>query len=482
MNHVRHIDVLKALYEDDGDLKGIDTSSGVTAVNMVNNYQVIADFLDKKITNKHKYETFSFYFLLRLVLINLAVEQTDVPMVFEVINDRGVRLKPYEILKGKLLGQIDKIEMDKDDYNGLWEKQVGKVNGYKEDEIDAFFRYYLKAKYATSRKDGQRFDGDYHREIFKQDMVDVLKLEHDPASVKSFLKTDFKYFTNLYAKVWTLSQNLKMTASSVYYNNLNEMDGQFLLILSACRLDDPQEAEKIQVVSAEIDRLFTLLQLQNSYDSNNFAITLFEISNAIRDQPVKVVRQVFDKHLVETLSQRRSVSVDQPFSYSYFRNASVEYLNKRFIRYFFARVDQFIADGTNVKMKHSMADLVTKRGEKTGFHVEHILSRNAENLAMFQGDEERFEQERNRLGGILLLKGMDNISSNNEVYSQKLKTYANTLYWNETLREDTYKSKLDFKAFKEKHNLDCHHLTQFGPAELEYRQKLLFDMASLIWN
>ena len=42
----------------------------------------------------------TFYFLQRLVLINLNVEKTEVPMVFEVINDRGVRLKPYEILKG----------------------------------------------------------------------------------------------------------------------------------------------------------------------------------------------------------------------------------------------------------------------------------------------------------------------------------------------------------------------------------------------
>ena len=38
-----------------------------------------------------------YYFLYRLVLINLAVDSTHVPMVFEVINDRGVRLKPYEI-------------------------------------------------------------------------------------------------------------------------------------------------------------------------------------------------------------------------------------------------------------------------------------------------------------------------------------------------------------------------------------------------
>jgi uncharacterized protein with ParB-like and HNH nuclease domain len=74
-----------------------------------------------------------------LVLINLAVEQTDVPMVFEVINDRGVRLRPYEIIKGKLLGQIDKLELDQRDYNGLWEHQVRAVNRYREDEIDTFF-------------------------------------------------------------------------------------------------------------------------------------------------------------------------------------------------------------------------------------------------------------------------------------------------------------------------------------------------------
>ena len=44
-------------------------------------------------------------------------------MVFEVINDRGVKLKPYEILRGKL-GQIDKLELDKFKLNDLWEKQV----------------------------------------------------------------------------------------------------------------------------------------------------------------------------------------------------------------------------------------------------------------------------------------------------------------------------------------------------------------------
>ena len=114
--------------------------------------------------------------------------------------------------------------------------------------------------------------------------------------------------------------------------------------------------------------------------------------------------------------------------------------------------------------------------------MEHILSRNADNIALFKGNADVFEQERNRLGGILLLKGRDNISSGNELYSEKIKSYARTLYWNETLRADSYKSKLDMKAMCERHKLELRHLDKFGPDELEARHKLLFNLVSIIWN
>ena len=104
-------------------------------------------------------------------------------------------------------------------------------------------------------------------------------------------------------------------------------------------------------------------------------------------------------------------------------------------------------------MRHTYEDLVTKTGAKNGFHIEHILSRNEESQKHFE-DEDTFLVERNRLGGILLLKGKDNISSSNEVYQQKLKTYSGTLLWNETLREDFYKSNLDLERFKKEHELN----------------------------
>ena len=181
------------------------------------------------------------------------------------------------------------------------------------------------------------------------------------------------------------------------------------------------------------------------------------------------------------IAGRRNVSDAEPLSYTAFKQTGIN-LNKRFKRYFFARIDEFLAENMNLNPKHLIQDLVTKTGAKTGFHVEHILSHNKENLSLFGNDEERFEQERNRLGGILLFKGKDNISSGNEPFREKLRSYANTLYWNETLRQDTYKSNLDMEILRDRFDLDLRPLDHFGPEDLESRHRLLFEMVRIIWN
>ena len=483
MNHVRHLQVLKGLMDAKNaeDVAAIDVSTGITAVNMLKNYQLISKDLDARLTTAHKFDTFVHYLLFRLVLINLSVETTHVPMVFEVINDRGVRLKPYEILKGKLLGQIDKLELDGGKFYELWEERLRAVNEYRDDEIDSFFRYWLKAKYVDSRKAGQRFDSDYHREIFKADLNENLKLDHNAVEVKAFLKGQFRYYTELYCRLWAATREETDGFRPVYCNRLNEQDNQFMLVLSACSVDDPEETEKIQAVTAGIDRLFSLLQLQGAYDSNEYTARLFDISAEIRGRTSAEIPAIFEKHLIEELKERRGIPDLEAFNYTLFKPMSIDRLGTRFTRYLFARVEMLLAHKTKQQMRHQLEKLVTNKGAKNGFHIEHIIARNDENVALFENDQERFEQERNRLGATLLLRGQDNISSGNEPYSTKLATYANTLLWNETLREDSYKSKLDFTCFVQQSGLPFKALEKFGPDEIEERQKLLFALCNLIW-
>ncbi len=480
MNHEAHKATMLGLLEGK-ELNTINTSSGITAQNMVANYAIIEKWLDADLKDIHRFESFSFYFLQRLVLINLSVEKTEVPMVFEVINDRGVKLKPYEILKGKLLGQVDKEELNALKLNEIWDNQVDKINKFKEDEIDQFFIYFLKSKLADTRGTAVKFDKDYHRAIFDEEFNSFLGLKHNSKNVKSFLQNEFINFTNLYDKISSYYREYSDKQPYVYYNSLTEMDTQFLLILSACTLNDKEEDEKIYLISKQIDRLFCLLQLQRSYNSNSFATEIYKLSAEIRNRSIDEISVIFDKYLLTLLADARGVTVDNAISYGFFKETGIE-LDKRFKRYFFARIEKFIADNTSMQMKQSLYDLVQNTGSKNGFHIEHVLSENSENKALFNNDEEYFERERNRLGGLLLLKGKDNISSNNETYKKKLKSYANTLYLNETLREDTYKSKLDFKDMIKKYNLQFRHMDSFGPQELEERHKLLFDIVKIIWQ
>jgi hypothetical protein len=110
------------------------------------------------------------------------------------------------------------------------------------------------------------------------------------------------------------------------------------------------------------------------------------------------------------------------------------------------------------------------------------LSWNEDNLGIFENNEDVFERERNRLGGLLLLRGNANQSSGKEKYINKLDTYSGTLLWNETLINATYHSNLDLNKFNQTFGLGLRSLDHFGPNELEERHKLLAKMIEIIWK
>lgn len=195
-----------------------------------------------------------FYFLCMVVIINLEVAQTDVPMVFEVINDRGVRLQSYEILKGKLLGEIDKAEVDQ--YADIWDASLHDLEARAEDEVDTFFRTYLRAHFSETRKQGQTFDGPYHRVIFDKACDDVLHLKRNAQGVKAFLKGSFHYYAGLFLRLRQLGENPASSIPGCYYSSqLNRMDGHIMLAVAACGVDDPDEDAKIRAVARAVERI-----------------------------------------------------------------------------------------------------------------------------------------------------------------------------------------------------------------------------------
>lgn len=132
-------------------------------------------------------------------------------------------------------------------------------------------------------------------------------------------------------------------------------------------------------------------------------------------------------------------------------------------------------------MQDKLYNLVRNTGSKNGYHIEHIISNNSQNRQLFDNEEE-FELERNKLGSLLLLRGRDNQSSNNEPYSEKQKTYSSSLFWNHSLVEDFYKSKLDTTDFIEDYRYNMKAYDEFDQKAVKERTELLYQMTKTIWN
>ncbi|RLC81908.1 MAG: hypothetical protein DRJ03_10570 [Chloroflexi bacterium] len=461
---------------DDGDLKNQE----LTIRNIYQNYQFISKYLAEQLNTPRRAKAFTLYFLTRVELVELHIDDSrDVAMVFEVINDRGEKLQPYEVFKGELLGQLTKQEVD-NTYYDLWNSSINPLQDWDKREPDNFFRLLFRSQHTDSRQDYRDFDGEYQRVVFSNKWDQVLHLKRNPEGVKRFLKEGVAWYATLYLKLLELAQKGGL-GNYVFFNaNINRMERQHLLVLSAIHVDDPAHDEKIRLVSRLFDRHFTLLQLTGSYNSNGFTDSIIALNDGIRGASCDAIQAAFDAQLLEDISKARGITVKDPFQWNLFRNAGYE-LGARFIRYFFARLERFIGKEIDVTIDYYY-NLVRNRGAKQGYHIEHILANNAENRALFNDDEDLFITERNRMGGLVLLKGRDNLASSNEPYAEKLKTYSHATPLAASLSPDFYHNNPDFNDFIAKYQLNFRSIETFDAEAVEERHQLYFELTKIIWG
>lgn len=455
-----------------------------TEDNLLERYRDIDKYFDDKKLDSDRLQAFIMYFLERLVLVELRIEKDDTPMVFEVINDRGVALKPFEILKGKLIGALDKDDTEK--YSELWEKSLNQLRGLE----DSFFIDYFKGKfiYKKNAEIEKAINNEYHRYIFSDNEI-ANKLgfrkkdENHLKSVKYFIENNLVYYTELYAQI---KRNEYLFLS--YNSDINDLSGQYQNIIAACEINDKKEKQKIETISKEIDRLYMLLRLNGIYNSNDFTELQYNLNQKLQNAGPETYRSIFDGLIKDTIREARNVTdVNSVLEYDKFALRGYEDIDRRPLRYFFARVEKHICDNTGKEMENNVHYISTKTGHKTGYHIEHILSRNNENQEFFSSEEE-FEMKRNKLGGLLLLYNMDNIISNNEqYYNGKRKTYNNGLVWCRTLIDSFYhKTNARFTEFnnhfKSRTGLEFKPIDKFDNEALEYRSKLLYQLVKDIWE
>ncbi len=452
-----------------------------TEETIIGRYEDISRYIDDKVMNKQKINTFIHYFLERLVLVELTIEKDDTPMIFEVINDRGEALKPFEILKGKMIGALNKI--DTETFSDKWDTALARLFNMQDD----FFIDYLKSRFIFKRnsKLEQYINQSYHRYIFdNNDIAQRLSFrkndENQINNIKSFIINDLEYYSKLYSNI---------RSNSIEYlhflNSIHNLSGQYQVILSACEVNDPTEDEKIFTIAKEYERLFVLLRMNGVYDSNSFQEISYNLNEAIKGLQIYDYRSLFNDKILSTIKNRKNRVATSVLEFNTFLKADYTNMDTRFLRYFLARIEYYLCSETNQQMQNDVDYISKSTGFKTGYHIEHILSQNDTNKSYFSSEEE-FESRRNQLGGLLLLKGLDNISSGNEEYTDKLKTYSVGLVWGHTLCEDFYHTNKDMKTFNDRLFDRCGQKIQgyniFNKETLEARNDILYNLTKIIWE
>ena len=455
-----------------------------TEQTIIERYYDISTYIDRKKLDSKTLEAFIYYFLNKLVLVELSIDnQDDTAMVFEVINDRGEALKPFEILKGKLIGALPKT--DTDAYSEKWDLSM---QGIKEVE-DAFFINYLKSRFIFKRNSDKenKINNSYHRYIFDdKDDASVLGFRKSDTnriySIKKFIEEDVVYYSRLYAKIIKNENDYLQ-----YSNNIHKLDGQYQIIMAACKIDDIEEDTKISLIAKEYDRLHMLLRMNGVYDSNDFHGISYSLNEKLRDLPTSDYRATFDE-IIKTKIQEVKTAGNISSVLDYGRFSQIGYgtnIDQTALYYILARVEDFLCKKMNTKPENDVQYMSTKHSNVTGYHIEHIFSDNDENKSYFDSEEE-FWNRRNNIGGLLLLKGRDNISSGNESYKDKLQTYSHGTIWAQTLCKEFYHSNPDFTDFNiclsDNKGISFVAHDKFTPIEMESRCRLLYEIVKIIWE
>lgn len=478
-----------------------------TQARVQENYSFIDNYFEAyfRSTNpEHPYDIqkltyYICYLLDRISIVEIKIEQQkNVAMIFEVVNDRGLGLKPYEILKGKLIGNLTTEQ--KENANKIWTDlqnlyYAAEIKNSTESHIDldTFFQTFFRAKFADTEGEYEKYEKDYHYEIYRNPKIREYFCDFQDGKVLfERIKNEIDYFARLYHRLRTSYDD-----ESLIFNKLLDQNQQYLLIMSGIAAKDPDEKKKITRIAEKFDQAHTILRLLDAYESSSFQRFIYPINAAIRNASMEEIDAIFDQRLIDQLVNQDVIetgevkTLDELFTLQRFSGMRNRWTN--FSKYVLMRIDRYLAEILD-KPSYAKGDLreleehFNKSTRKTyGMHLEHIFAFNAINRDLFSENgvfnESIFNIERNYLGVVLLLKDRQNESINNATYAKKFDAYKQSNFiWNELLVGHVH--IVDQRNLPKNWSVETilpDSTEAFPRNKIQSRQKLLFEAVRDIW-
>lgn len=410
-----------------------------------------------------------------------AYSDDDAYTIFETMNDRGLSLSPTDMLKGYLLANIE--EGSRVDVNNRWKGRVRElVERDKEGDAD-FFKAWLRSQYATKirerkrgakQEDFDRIGTEYHRWL--RDSRRQVGLEK-PSDFLRLINIDFDFYSKQYLRLLNASAEVTPGLEHVCYNAWNGFTQQYQLLLAPLRpTDTPDEiGRKLRITAKFIDILLTW-RLWNfrsiAYSTMQYAMFL-----VMRD-----IRGLDAASLAELLHEKLQAEEENFDTNSeYHRQGVGLYLhqqNRKVLHRILARLTDYVEVGSG--MASRFEEYVG--GSGVSYEVEHIW---ADQFDRHTADFEHpadFSEQRNRIGGLLLLPKSFNASYGDKPYSEKLEQYFSQNLLAKSLHPNCYKHNPGFLRFIEQRGLPFKPITEFKKESIGERGELYRQIAKCVWD
>ncbi|GJF12550.1 hypothetical protein NGTWS1803_22600 [Mycolicibacterium cyprinidarum] len=405
-----------------------------------------------------------------------AYSDDDAYTIFETMNDRGLQLRPVDMLKGYLLAGVDedarRVPAD------LWRRRVQELAALGK-ELDAdFFKAWLRSQYAETIRErrkgavGQDYDKigtEFHRWL--RSNAPRIGLQQS-ADFARFISNDFEFYSRHFATIISATKAPALVAGleRVRYNADHQFTLQLPMLLAPLVVgeDDAVAVRKIGLVAQFVDILLSWRIWNNrAIDASTLQYRTFLVTKAIRGKDVPALGKTLHEQLMQEVE--RIGSTDR---------LRLHQRNRRHIHRLLARLTDYV----EVESGAHSTYLQMTSGSPVKYEVEHIWANHPRRHSDEFQHAADFADHRNLIGDLLLLPKKFNASYGDMTFEKKLPHYNAQNLLARSLNQHCYQNNPGFLQFLARTGLDFQPYDDFTAQAVLDRGTLYQHVAQRIWN
>ena len=317
------------------------------------------------------------------------------------------------------------------------------------------------------------------KDYFRQIMKDVVRDNKNNLGLKSqidfynFITHEFDFFSERYLEICNAAKNFRDELKHIFYIDVLGVPDSFYcsLLMAPLLIDDDADIiNKKMNITAKFLEIFYVSRKMNKVttSSSSISYTIFNIVKEIRNKNIDELSSILQEKI-----NTFDVGINIMNEYRLRKQ------NKPFVRYILARITNHIENESGIDS--TFEEYISKNTLKP-FEIEHLWANKFIKHKTEFTDIDEFENYRNMLGALVLLKKGPNQAYGSDTYEEKLEYYYGENLLVKSLNKKCYEKNPNFTKYYKNANLPFLHHDEFTKKSIIQRQNLYQKICEEIWH